>query len=164
VSRGRASAVLRDLASSAPATRASRVRLAALATLLGVAFSCVDLRIEPVPAGGNHPIANPSFSTHLQPILTQTCATSGACHLGPGSQLGLDLSTGQSYDNLVNVQASERPSLLRVEPGDPDSSFLILKLEGAPGAGVRMPSGAPPLAAEVIQSFRNWITNGAPNN
>jgi hypothetical protein len=133
-------------------------------TILGTALSCVDLRIEPVPAGGDHPIENPLFSGDLQPIFTQTCATSGACHLGPASQLGLDLSAGQSYGNLVSVPAASRPSLLRVEPGNPDSSFLILKLEGAPGAGTRMPSGAPPLPDEVIQSFRNWITNGAPDN
>lgn len=135
-----------------------------------VMAACVDLDIQPLPTvapPGQHPIANPAFASDLQPILTQSCATSGACHLGPSSQQGLDLESGQSYADLVNFAASEQPALMRVRPGLPDSSFLIHKLEPDPDntvPGARMPSGASPLPTEVIQSFRNWIANGALNN
>lgn len=133
-------------------------------------MACVDLDIQPLPTvapPGQHPIANPSFASDLQPVLTQSCATSGVCHLGPSSQQGLDLGSGQSYGNLVDVAANEQPALMRVRPGQPDSSYLILKLEPDPNntvPGSRMPSGASPLPPEVIQSFRNWIANGALNN
>jgi hypothetical protein len=65
----------------------------------------------------------------------------------------------------VNVASLEKPSLLRVKPGDPDNSYLIQKLEGAAGiSGSRMPLGGPFLDRETIDKIRSWIQDGAPNN
>lgn len=122
--------------------------------------------------GGNdpaapQPIADPGFAVDIQPILTRSCATSGVCHLGPTPQLGLDLSAGQAYGNLVNVASVLDPVLERVLPARPDSSFLILMMESDAtkrGGGRRMPLGAAPLPAAVIQTMRNWIANGAADN
>jgi hypothetical protein len=73
-------------------------------------------------------------------------------------------STANSYAALVNV-ASLQVALDRVEPGNPDDSYLIRKLEGGPGiTGVRMPQGGPFLDQATIDTIRQWIADGAPNN
>jgi hypothetical protein len=55
--------------------------------------------------------------------------------------------------------------VMRVAPGNPDASYLVRKLEGAPGiTGQRMPFGGPFLDAAAIQQVRAWIAAGAPNN
>jgi hypothetical protein len=77
----------------------------------------------------------------------------------------LDLSFGNSYNNLVNVSSSEIPALLRVKPGEADSSYLFLKLSGGPGiVGSQMPLGALPLSNTTIDSIAKWIQEGALNN
>jgi hypothetical protein len=88
------------------------------------------------------------------------------CHNAIGSRFnGLDLSPAVSYNNLVNVASRQRPSATRVVPGDPDSSYLIHKLEGGPNiAGVRMPLNGPYLQEGQVLVIRRWIEIGAPNN
>jgi hypothetical protein len=58
------------------------------------------------------------------------------------------------------------PSLLRVNPGDPNDSYIIQKLEGHAAVGGQMPLGCPTsqpcLTADTIAFIRQWITNGAP--
>jgi hypothetical protein len=72
---------------------------------------------------------------------------------------------GVSYNNLVNVASRQRPGAVRVVPEDPDSSYLIHKLEGGPNiAGVRMPLNGPYLTEGQILVIRRWIETGAPNN
>jgi len=88
------------------------------------------------------------------PICTQ-------CHTGSGAPQGLRLEEGVSYGMLVNVASSEVPSLLRVNPGNPDDSYLIHKLEGTASVGDRMPQGGPFLSQESIDVIRQWITDGA---
>ncbi len=44
---------------------------------------------------------------------------------------GLDLRAGASYSDLVSVSAQSEP-ILRVIPGNPDGSYLVMKLEGPP--------------------------------
>ena len=59
----------------------------------------------------------------------------------------------------------ERPTLARVAPGEPDSSYVIHKLEGAADiSGARMPFGGPFLDQPTIDSVKSWIADGAPNN
>lgn len=107
----------------------------------------------------------PSFRDELAPVLQSTCAFSG-CH-GPGPpapQMGMLLTQEAAYGNLVNVPSVEVPALMRVQPGDPDASYLIQKLEGTAAVGSRMPLIGPPLAPEVILAFRQWIAASAPDN
>jgi len=60
--------------------------------------------------------------------------------------------------------AASAAGLLRVAPGDPDHSYLLLKLEGtlAAGEGVPMPLVGGPLPASAIDTIRRWIAAGAP--
>lgn len=98
-------------------------------------------------------------------IFNQTC-TEIFCHDSIGQSGGLVLLEGQSYGNLVNVlpqnAAALARGLLRVDPGDPDNSFLLVKLVGPTAAeGLRMPQGKPPLPPEQIELVRQWIEQGA---
>jgi hypothetical protein len=76
-------------------------------------------------------------------------------------------SPAAAHAALVGVASVQVPSLQRVSPGNPADSYLIRKLEGAPGiVGVQMPRpiGAPPLEQATIDAIRLWITNGAQLN
>ncbi len=105
-----------------------------------------------------------TFTSIQQNIFDNNCALSG-CHLGSSAPFGLDLSQGNAYNNLVDVASGEVPTLFRVKPGDPDNSYIVMKLEGAQGIqGQRMPRGRPPLAPDDINAVREWIRLGAKNN
>ncbi len=105
---------------------------------------------------------DPSFAGDIQPIFTSSCAIP-SCHAAPG-QVGLILSAGQSYGLLVNVNSSEVSAQMRVRPSLPDSSYLVVKIEGRQTVGVRMPATGTPLSSTNIQLIRNWISKGALNN
>jgi mono/diheme cytochrome c family protein len=98
-------------------------------------------------------------------VFTPLCS---GCHSGPTSTnlpSGMNLgSTAESFAALVSVASLQVPQLNRVEAGDPDSSYLIDKLEGTQTVGSRMPQGGPFLDQETIDLIREWITNGAENN
>ncbi|RMF61073.1 MAG: hypothetical protein D6746_06025 [Bacteroidetes bacterium] len=114
------------------------------------------------PLGENTPPPSEVSFADVQNIFTASCALSG-CHTGTFPPQGLNLSAGQAYGNLVGVPSQEDPSLNRVEPGDPDRSYLYLKITGAPGIrGGRMPLGRDPLPQAQIDLIRAWIEAGAP--
>ncbi|MET0985260.1 MAG: CHRD domain-containing protein, partial [Steroidobacteraceae bacterium] len=98
-------------------------------------------------------------------IFTPICAS---CHSGGGSVLpgSMNLSsTSASFTALVNVNSEQAPSLKRVNPNSPDTSYLVHKVEGASNiVGGRMPLSGPPLSAEQIANIRSWISSGAPNS
>lgn len=103
---------------------------------------------------------DPVFSDIQDNIFSTTCATSG-CHVGAGAPQGLQLDAANSYANLVGVASSESPGVLRVNPGNPSSSYLIQKLEGTATVGAQMPLGGTPLPGSAITVIRQWITDGA---
>jgi hypothetical protein len=81
------------------------------------------------------------------------------CH---GASGGLSLSSAVSFSNLVNTPSGGVPAVDRVEPGDPENSYLIWKLEGRAGiVGSRMPLGGPFLSQEQVDLIRDWIEAGA---
>jgi hypothetical protein len=100
----------------------------------------------------------PEFTSIQADVLTPICTT---CHSGAAAPLGLRLDEGVSYALLVNAPSTEVPSLLRVDPGNPDNSYLIQKLEGTAAVGARMPLGGSPLPPETIAVVRQWILEGA---
>ncbi len=104
---------------------------------------------------------DPSFAGDIQPIFTANCALQN-CHAAPGQE-GMVLSQGVAYSNIVNVNSNEVPSLMRVRPTLPDSSYLVLKTEGRQSVGTQMPPTGP-LGSSEIQLIRNWATKGAQDN
>lgn len=108
----------------------------------------------------------PVTLTQLQTtIFTPTCS---GCHTGGGASLPSSMnlsSAADSFAALVGVASTQQPSLQRVNPGNPDDSYLVRKLEGAAGiSGARMPLGGAPLDPALIADVRAWISAGAPNN
>ena len=104
----------------------------------------------------------PTFTSIQARILTPTCTQ---CHAGAAAPLGFSLEAAVSYENLLNGASVQRPDLRRVRPGAPDSSYLVLKLQGASGiVGGRMPLGLPPLASDEMKAIRDWIAAGALRN
>jgi hypothetical protein len=109
--------------------------------------------------------------TEIQSTIFDTTCAVTFCHSAtfPGSipAGNLDLTDGNSFAQLVGVQAdnisARDAGYPRVDPGNPDNSFIVIKLEGPPSNlfGSQMPSGLPPLSATQIQLVRDWIAAGA---
>lgn len=105
-----------------------------------------------------------SLSRDVQPIFSKSCALRG-CHGATLPKEGLDLSSGASYSNLVNVAAKECTGRLRVKPGDPAASYLVNKLMGVNLCfGSQMPKSGTSLPKAELDSIGTWICNGAPND
>lgn len=113
------------------------------------------------PEGESSGTLQPSFKSIQDNVFTPICT---GCHAGAAAPLGLRLDEGASYALLVNAPSAEAPSLLRVQPGNPNASYLIQKLEGTAAVGARMPLNQPALPAETIAVIRQWITDGAAND
>jgi hypothetical protein len=110
-----------------------------------------------------------SFNGNIQPIFNRSCATSSVCH-GPNGAEDLELTVGHSISETVNVRANQK-RLLRIKPGDPQNSYLFLKMTQLPPviAGQLMPQGCPgaPIGGAVcppaddINAIEQWITECA---
>lgn len=109
--------------------------------------------VPPIPLSSN-------FTSIQANIFTPSCALSG-CHSGTSPQAGMSLEENQSFTSIVDQPSSEVPQLKRIDPGNPDDSYLIRKLEGTASVGVQMPRNAAPLSVEKINALRDWIHDGA---
>jgi len=120
----------------------------------------LDANGNPItPGGGGNTPLTADFQSIQEHIFTPICTK---CHIGAGAPQGLQLDADHSYMLLVGVASTEQPTVMRVAPGDPDSSYIIRKLEGASGiSGERMPLGGPYLDQATIDVIRQWITAGA---
>ena len=121
---------------------------------------------------GPTPNLTPTF-TSIQQNIFNTTDPSGRlaciqCHSDQGRNPtgNLVLLEGRAYQNLVGQPSSGKPGETRVIPGDPNKSYLVKKLEGAPDiVGVRMPRGNGPFLTQgQMLVIRRWIEQGAPNN
>jgi hypothetical protein len=148
--------------------RMGRFTWAALGVLAG-AVGCagngdgLDQNGQPITPGGGGPTGpiTANFQSIQENVFTPICSK---CHIGASAPEGLQLDASHSYNSLVGVPSVEDPSLLRVKPSDPDDSYMVHKIEGAPGiVGGQMPLGETPLPQATIQAIRQWITDGATN-
>lgn len=154
------SAATRRGAAPAPVWRGALVA-AACAGLAACSGSGVGLDASgrPLQGAGAPPPLAADFDSIQQNIFTPICTR---CHSGASAPEGLQLDAAHSYALLIGVPSNERADLLRVHPGDPDHSYLVLKLEGASGiVGAQMPFGGPYLQAPQIDAIRQWIIQGA---
>jgi mono/diheme cytochrome c family protein len=142
----------------------SRPARNALALGLLLLAGCGTVKSPTEPAGPVEGGTALTFSQIQTQIFTPVCAKAG-CHASGSAPSGLVLQAGQSYGNLVGRPSTENGTLSRVAPGDPDRSYLILKLRGDPSiSGERMPLGGPYLTSDQIAGIAAWIRAGAPNN
>jgi hypothetical protein len=102
----------------------------------------------PPPAGQTPPLMA-TFDSIQANIFTPLCAT---CHSGPNPPVNLNLDATHSFNDLINVPSTEQPTIVRVKPGDPMSSFLVQHIQSDG-------DGASPTDLTFIEQ---WITDGAP--
>ncbi|MDH3429940.1 MAG: Ig-like domain-containing protein [Gammaproteobacteria bacterium] len=110
----------------------------------------------PPPPGAGF---GPNFSEIQAAVFTPNCATA-SCHSSGVMAGGLNLEVASSYAMLYQIASSQDGGVQRVNPGNPDLSYLITKLEGPGASGQQMPPGGP-LPQADIDVIRLWITNGA---
>ena len=80
-----------------------------------------------------------------------------ACHGGAG---GLYLTEDKSYDALVNKASSTHPDKMLVEPGLPNSSFIITVLTDAQATKTNHTTLSS-LKNDDITLLKEWIKAGA---
>jgi hypothetical protein len=143
---------------------AAAARRALLLLVLAAAAGCGKVKspTEPAAAGSGPAL---TFSQIQAQIFTPSCAKSG-CHVPGVATGGMVLAAGQSYGQIVGRPSQENPGLARVQPGDPERSYLLKKIRGdADISGSRMPQDGPPfLSAGEIEGIAAWIRAGAPND
>ena len=98
--------------------------------------------------------------------------TCGGCHGGSGGLSGL-ATCNSAHAALVGVASSENPTMDRVDPGNPGTSWLMHKLDGTQDwfvgtcgggfCGSQMPLGGE-LSVDVRDAIRFWILEGAAND
>jgi hypothetical protein len=139
------------------------VALLAAAALYGCAGNGngLDSNGNPItPGSSGSGVLTADFQSIQDNVFTPICTK---CHIGAGAPEGLQLDTTHSYAMLVGVASAEQSNVSRVAPGDPDSSYIIRKLQDTPGiSGAQMPFGGPYLPQSTIDVIRQWITAGAP--
>ncbi|HEY6482151.1 MAG TPA: Ig-like domain-containing protein [Steroidobacteraceae bacterium] len=119
----------------------------------------LDANGQPIGSDGAMQPLTADFQSIQDNVFTPICTK---CHIGAGAPEGLQLDASHSYALLVGVPSAEQPAVLRVDPGHPDSSYLVLKLQGSAGiSGVRMPFGGPYLPQSTIDVIRQWVGDGA---
>ena len=111
-----------------------------------------------------------SFSQEILPIYNRSCALPD-CHGQPEEVAaeGLLLDAEHAYAQTVGVPALQTRGngVLRIEPGQPDRSYVIAKIRGTHrqigGVGAVMPlDGSLPQAD--LEKIIRWVEAGAPNN
>jgi hypothetical protein len=123
------------------------------------------------PPGGCDPTAffTGTYDRIQRQVFDQSCALSG-CHDSQTLQNQMNLETGASYGNLINVTpfnttAQGSPwNWKRVTPGDPLTSYLYRKVSGDlpdKDLGVRMPFHRGALDDHLVDIIRLWIEDGA---
>lgn len=62
----------------------------------------------------------------------------------------------------IDTPSSEVPTLVRVEPGDPQASYFYQTIsEAKPKVGAQMPRNGDPLTVAEQSLIRVWILQGA---
>jgi hypothetical protein len=110
---------------------------------------------EPPPA--ETPVSD--FQEIQDTVFTPICTQ---CHVGANAPQGMRLDAANSYAMIVNVASNEVPGLKRIDPGNPDQSYLVQKISGTAAVGGRMPLGQAPLPQDRIDLIRRWVAAGAP--
>ena len=137
-------------------------------------FGCSDSSItaDPCADDGATIPSDASLGNRVRAVFDVTCSggPERGCHSEFAANTTLQVIDSGPY-GIIDVPSSEMPDVLRVEPYNPDQSYLYWKVSGdprrAPGSGV-MPlvssadwdSGS--VNACVAQLMHDWIEAGAP--
>lgn len=132
------------------------MRVPILAVLAAAAIGCGGTPLPELEDG-----APASYALHLEPIVLKRCLS---CHTAEEPKAGLVLEAGRGWQALVGPGSVQVPAMRLVEPGNPEESYLWLKVDHAAPVGDGMPQtlfGAKRLPAAERERFRRWIEDGA---
>ncbi len=120
--------------------------------------------------GGVCPIVQPKWSDLNANFIQVGCGVRATnCHSAEGAATTTNLVlAGDAYDRLVNAASSDGGFTI-VKPGDPDHSFLAIKLKLTTTFDPVYGSGMPPdnpgqTCASAQEAVREWIAAGAVRN
>jgi len=125
--------------------------------LLAVAVVGCGPDLPPMPADGQ-PV---SYGAHLEPLVLARCLH---CHTFEEPEAELVLEPGAGYAALVGPMSTQVEDMALVVPGDPETSYLWLKVDHRAAVGKGMPrtfTGAKRLPEPEVERFRRWIEDGA---
>lgn len=114
--------------------------------------------------GGENPMDSEgvTFEQVNDSVFAQRCATAG-CHVGNSPAGGMSLEVDKLATQVIGVDSGQKPELKRVDPQNPEGSYLLKKIRGDEDIEQRrMPLGGNPLSAAQIALVRDWIADGAP--
>ncbi len=90
-------------------------------------------------------------------IFSQSCALVG-CHAGSDAQMGMSLERESFVGHTVDEPSMERPDLRIIAPGNPDSSYLVMKVKGHEDiVGAPMPFTGERLSELEVETIEKWI-------
>lgn len=138
--------------------RRAAVALAAAGALALPACTPEPAVGEPIPALRG---AAGSWTVLEQDVMVPRCAST-SCHGGDPPAAFPRLDAGAGWAAMVNVQ-SEQAVMDLVEPGDPEASWLMIRLRGE-GGRPYMPIGDAQLTQAELDAVEAWIANGALND
>ncbi len=107
-------------------------------------------------------VVNRDFDWVQVELLNRSCVLS--CHDSLIHQGGLDLSSPNSYEGLIDVSASYDPGVNLVEPGSSATSGLILVFDGQSNWPEMPPGGMTKFTSSEIEIIKAWIDRGAPRH
>ena len=138
--------------------RLMRLSLLLTGALLWAGCGGEDSTVGPDGSDGEGQLTEATLA-QVSEVFAVSCTISG-CHSGgdPAGDLSLE---GDFAGRLVGVDSGQRPDLKLVDPGNPDKSYLLIKVRGDDEmVSQRMPPGNP-LPAEQVEIIRAWIASGA---
>jgi hypothetical protein len=122
-----------------------------------------ELPADDAPGGldagiSDHTACTPNLASIQSAIFSTQCATAG-CHFGKTAAAALDLSRSDVGSLLISQAASSCANQLLVVPGKPDSSLLLLKMNGhvPVGCGEPMPPASAAMSGDRLECVRSWI-------
>ncbi|MDG2303541.1 MAG: PQQ-binding-like beta-propeller repeat protein [Candidatus Binatia bacterium] len=121
----------------------------------------------PTPPTATPAPANTTFTSIYSDIFVSAGCAGGSCHGSGAGELSF-ASQAVAYDELVGVDAEGPECIenggLRVDPGNPDNSLLMNKINGGDVVcGTNMPITGM-LEPDQIDRIRTWIADGAAND
>lgn len=128
--------------------------------------AAVNSALNGCTAGPTPTATRPATLAVIQDTIFSPRCAIPTCHDSQVRSGDLVLEPGSSHAQLVGVEpdidTAREAGLLRVDPGDPENSLLLIKLEGPPpDQGSRMPLTGTLLTDAEVALIRSWIAAGA---
>ena len=135
------------------------MRPAHLFSTLLLLAACGDKAIDSGDIGstGGDDGPAPTWENVRDTVLVPSCGFS-SCHAPPGSA-GFGVDDATAAEDFIDAPAFQDPTIPLVDPGNPDGSYLLMKLEGTGDIdGDPMPPPEGGMDAARIQLVRDWIS------